>query len=145
MYSNEMKVSVPYCFYARHWRALKSLHHTVIIHFQSGHLCDRMEVSVMHSHGNVIFLKKIQFSACKYMDSQHAITWTNSYNGMTHGVMQVNRCPDWFWVQKPGAIQNFKLQLTAIRKIQICSLQQLAPVQKWSKLSLRYRRKDVET
>ncbi len=30
----------------------------------------------------------------KKMDSQHAITWTNSCNGMTHGVMQVNRCPD---------------------------------------------------
>ncbi len=29
---------------------------------QSGHLCDRMEVSVMHSHGNVFFWKKFQFS-----------------------------------------------------------------------------------
>ena len=29
---------------------------------QSGHLCDRMEVSVMHSHGNVIFWKNCQFS-----------------------------------------------------------------------------------
>ncbi len=65
-----------------------------------------MEVSVMHSHGNVIFWKKLSivcfpligwhdFSACKYVDSQHAITWPNSCNGMTHDVMQVNRCPDW--------------------------------------------------
>ncbi len=30
--------------------------------WQSGHLCDRMEVSVMHSNGNVIFWNNFQFS-----------------------------------------------------------------------------------
>ncbi len=34
------------------------------------------------------------YSACKYMDTQHATIWTNSCSRMTHGVMQVNRCPD---------------------------------------------------
>ena len=40
------------------------------------------------------------YSACKYMDSQHAITWTISCNGMTHGATQVNRCPDWLGSEK---------------------------------------------
>ena len=31
---------------------------------QSGHLCDGMEVSVMHSHGNDIFWENCQFSWC---------------------------------------------------------------------------------
>ncbi len=47
---------------------------------QSGHLCDHMEVSVMHSHGNAIFGENCLFSvllmpvtvhgysACNYMD-----------------------------------------------------------------------------
>ncbi len=84
-------------------------HHKVVTLniVQSGHLCDCMEVSVMHSHGNAIFWKNCQFSvfldysACKYMDTQHATTWTNSCNGVTHGVMQVNRCPDCSRVKFP--------------------------------------------
>ena len=32
--------------------------------------------------------------SCEYMTIQHANIWTNSCNHMTHGVMQVNRCPD---------------------------------------------------
>ena len=35
-----------------------------------------------------------------------------------------------FWAKKPTVISFFKLQLTVIRKILICSLQQLAKVQK---------------
>ncbi len=60
-------------------------------------------VSCTHNYGNAIFFGKIvnflfsfnDYSACKYMDTQHATTWANSCSRMTHGVMQVNRCPDW--------------------------------------------------
>ncbi len=61
----------------------------------------------MRSHGSQCraltwkchFIGKIVNFVFSFQHAQHATTWTNSCNGMTHGVMQVNRCPDWYIIE----------------------------------------------
>ena len=59
--------------------------------------CTHMEMSFFGKIDNCLFsiMWVHDYSECKYIDTHHAITWTNSCNGMTHGVMQVNKCPNW--------------------------------------------------
>ncbi len=87
--------------YARMWYTRDRLTAEKAVHQFSQGIYAIAWKSVSCTHMEMSFLEKLSifmwvpdYSACKHMDSQHAITWTNSCNGMTHGVMQVNRCPD---------------------------------------------------